>query len=131
MLTIVMVALMGVSFVSCGNDAVVPPVNPLTPVTPVTPGATSIVGTWRDIDVEGFDIYTFNANGTGTIQEFETELGVPVLCDVTNFTYTFDSTTMILTITHEWGLKETFTVESLTATKMVIVEGSDRVELVR
>ena len=130
MLTIMMVALMGVSFVSCGNDAVVPPVNPLNPVTPVTPvNQFSILGTWKSPESTNpfdssvsYETYTFAANGTGVVNEYRVRNGILELDDYAPFTYTFDPTTMILTINEGEG-PETDVIRSITSTQIIFESG--------
>ena len=131
MLTIVMVALMGVSFVSCGPDVVVLPANSLNPVTPVTPiNQFSILGTWKSAESTPaydssvrYEIYTFAANGTGVAYEYRVRNGIIELDDYETFTYTYDPTTNVLSMNYSNEGLETDVIRSITSTQIIFENG--------
>lgn len=93
-------AVLSVGFVSCKDDDETPsPGNPSGSSTSNT-SSFSIVGKWMcewdDGDEIGYDLITFNSNGTGAWQEFVYENGKSKLCDYEYFDYVFDSKTSTL-----------------------------------
>ena len=104
LLIIVMVAMVSMAFVSCGNDD-----DDLTM-------SNSIVGTWEWVDDEG-DYYAriiFQKDGTGTWTEYE--------CDeleIWKFSYQYDSDTQFVVIVYEDGEKEAVSV-IINGNKMIL-----------
>ena len=109
-MTILMVAIVSVNLVSCGDDDDDAP----TPTT--TP---SIIGTWRFDYDGGYELVTFKSNGKGTVREYHLWEG-GLDDDEETFKYVFNPSTMILTITYEDGDVSTCIVTTLTSETMVI-----------
>ena len=89
LLAIVMVALLGVSFVSCNDDD-----------DDNGPKISNIVGTWKHTQEIGYTLLVFRSNGTGYANEYYYEDGE---AETYNFTYTFDEGSMILRVKVEDG----------------------------
>ena len=132
-----MVAFVSVSLVSCGDkddddnkQNPNPNPNPDQGQSVEPQSATSVLtgGRWvyTDYDngkVEGYDYYTFNANGTGYSEEWNYYGENLQLDDADQFTYTYQNN--ILTINEADGDIERYTVLSLNSTQMVWREIND------
>lgn len=119
--TILVVAIAGFGFTSCGNDVVVSPlVDPnINPVITPNAGVGTILGTWKCERYGGSRILTFLANGTGTWKEEEyIYKDVPVKSY--SFSYTFNINDMTLTMVFPDGDVETKEVKALTATTLIL-----------
>jgi hypothetical protein len=126
-MTMLMVAFVSVSLVSCGDkddddNKQNPNPNPDQGQSVEPQSATSVLtgGRWvyTDYDngkVEGYDYYTFNANGTGYSEEWNYYGEELRRDDADNFVYTYQNNR--LTITEEDGDVEQYVVLSLTATQ--------------
>lgn len=79
MLTIMVVAMLSMTFVSCSDDD-----------DEVVKESSSIVGTWewRDDESEDYDIITFRKDGTGTWSQYYDDES-----EIENFSYQYDSST--------------------------------------
>lgn len=117
-MTIVMVAIVSVSFVSCGDDE-------------DETNEISIVGTWRsnwsDEYGSGYTIITFNADGTGNIIEYEQEKGYPGNTTNNRFKYAFDAKTMTIVLMFWDDDEKAYSdyekpgyISSLTSTTMIV-----------
>lgn len=108
-MTILMVAIVSVGFVSCGNDE--------------DDGKTvevSIVGTWRhDFGSNGgYTIKQFNKDNTGYSQEYDPNDGG--LRRKHEFTYQYDASTKRIYRRDSDGDQETYEVRELTSTTLVL-----------
>jgi len=90
--------------------------------------SSSIVGTWKYTFSAGYEIITFNADGTGFLKEVDYEDGYSY---TENFAYTYDEANKTLKITyHEDGNPyiDTMKVKSVSAT-MLIIENEEGIEM--
>lgn len=109
-MTILMVAIVSVSFVSCGDDDD----EDEKKIDEVT-----IIGTWRCDYSDGYELLTFNSNGKGTYSEYYYEGKKEILDEIEAFDYIFNESTMTLRILAGDEV-EIWKVESLTSTQMII-----------
>jgi hypothetical protein len=120
-MVIIMAAMMGVSFVSCGDDddkgnsTVVPP----------AATTTSLVGSWKHMDkngLGGYELMVFQANGTGVLYDYDYDenTGTVRLDETEAFSYTFNESTKILTCRYAGGDIETEPVVFISATQIRI-----------
>lgn len=81
-----------------------------------------IVGSWRcDYGAGGYQIMTFNNDGTGSIEDYE--LGTKT---VDKIHYVFNESSMLLTIKYdEDGDTETFKIKSISSTAIIINDGRE------
>lgn len=109
-MTILMVAIVSVGFVSCGDDDD----EDEKKIDEVT-----IIGTWRLDYSSGYELLTFNSNGKGTLSEYYYEGKKEILDEIEAFDYIFNESTMTLRILAGDEV-EIWKVESLTSTQMII-----------
>lgn len=109
-MTILMVAIVSVGFVSCGDDDD----EDEKKIDEVT-----IIGTWRLDYSSGYELLTFNSNGKGTLSEYNYEGKKEILDEIEAFDYIFNESTMTLRILAGDEV-EIWKVESLTSTQMII-----------
>lgn len=109
-ITILMVAIVSVGFVSCGDDDD----EDEKKIDEVT-----IIGTWRLDYSSGYELLTFNSNGKGTLSEYNYEGKKEILDEIEAFDYIFNESTMTLRILAGDEV-EIWKVESLTSTQMII-----------
>lgn len=107
-ITILMVIIMNVGIVSCGDNG--------------SDDEVSIVGTWKCDWSDGYSIITFNANGTGNYTDKE---GVKITSEM--FKYVFDTKTMTLILMFWDDEEKDYTeydepahISSLTSKTMII-----------
>lgn len=81
-----------------------------------------IVGSWRcDYGAGGYQIMTFNNDGTGSIEDYE--LGTKT---VDKIHYVFNESSMLLTIKYdEDGDTEKFKIKSISSTAIIINDGRE------
>ena len=106
-MTILMVAIVSVGFMSCNSD------------NDADDSKASIFGTWRNDSSDGYDLITFNANGKGTYSEYYYEGKKELLKEVEAFDYIFNESSMTLRMLFGDEV-EIWKVESLTSKQMVI-----------
>ena len=111
-MTILMVAIVSVSFVSCGDDD----------DDKKTGSSVSIIGTWRhDFGSDGgYIIMQFNEDNTGYSQEYDPNDGG--LRRKHNFTYQYDITMKRIYIRDSDGDQGTYEVRELTNTTLVLYD---------
>lgn len=109
-MTILMVAIVSVGFVSCGDD---------DDVDEKKIDEVTIIGTWRCDYSDGYELLTFNSNGKGTYSEYYYEGKKEILDEIEAFDYIFNESTMTLRILAGDEV-EIWKVESLTSTQMII-----------
>lgn len=105
LMTILMVAIMSVGFMSCSKDD----------DSPKDETVVSIVGTWRydwGSSAVSFTAYTFNSDGSGFLYD-KGNPGRP-------FTYIYDKQNNIITIINSPYDKETMFVSELTSNILVL-----------
>lgn len=105
-MTILMVAIVSVGFVSCGDDD-------------DEKTSSSIVGTWKCEYSDGYDIITFNSNGKGTWTEYYYEGKKELVDEVETFDYFFDESSLTLRMLFGDEV-EVWKIESLTSKQMII-----------
>ena len=116
LLAVLMLALVSVGFVSCGDDD--------DNVT-VQDSGSPLQGEWKRVyDDESYEILTFNSNGRGFYEYHQKKVDHWVLDKYSEFTYFFDSNKMELKFIfpEEGGGTETKVcrVDKLTATELVL-----------
>ena len=116
LLAVLMLALVSVGFVSCGDDD--------DNVT-VQDSGSPLQGEWKCVyDDESYEILTFNSNGRGFYEYHQKKVDHWVLDKYSEFTYFFDSNKMELKFIfpEEGGSTETKVcrVDKLTATELVL-----------
>ncbi len=113
-MTILMVAIVSVSFVSCSGDD-----------ENRNENGVSIVGTWRcEFSAQGYSTLTFNSDGTGRYMEFDHGKWE----DDKNFKYVYSNDKLYYTYfseSKEREYTEVYEVVSLTATKLLIKDFGD------
>ena len=105
-MTILMVAIVSVGFVSCDDDD-------------DDDSKASIIGTWRYDYSDGYDLLTFNSNGKGTYSEYYYEGKKELLDEVEAFDYIFNESSMTLRMLFGDEV-EIWKVESITSKQLVI-----------
>ena len=116
LLALLMLALVSVGFVSCGDDD--------DNVT-VQDSGSPLQGEWKCVyDDESYEILTFNSNGRGFYEYRQKKVDYWVLDKYSEFTYFFDSNKMELKFIfpEEGGGTETKVcrVDKLTSTELVL-----------
>lgn len=106
-MTILMVTIMSVGFVSCSSD------------DDDDNSTSSIIGTWRCDYSDGYDLVTFNSNGKGTYSEYYYQGKKELLDEVEAFDYIFNESSMTLRMLFGDEV-EIWKVESITSKQMVI-----------
>ena len=106
LLAIMVVMLSSVCFFSCSKD------------NDGDNEQSLIVGTWRHEDTYGYDILTFNSNGTGTWSNYYYEGKKELLDEIEPFDYTFNENSMTLKMLFGDEV-ETWKVESLTKDRAI------------
>ena len=109
-ITFLMVAIVSIGFVSCGDDD-----DDNNNKLDEEETATSIIGTWRDSwsdGPRGYTAYSFFDDGTGLM--FDKGNGAE------RFTYSFNSQTKILSIEYSEYDKEQMTVSKITSNTLVM-----------
>ena len=104
LLAIMMVALLGISFVSCNDDD-----------DDNGPKSKTLVGTWKHTQEIGYVLLVFKSNGTGYAYEYYYEDGD---AETYNFTYTFDKSSMILRVKAEDGEESALRVSFISSTEI-------------
>ncbi|MBR1652297.1 MAG: hypothetical protein IJ692_02775 [Alloprevotella sp.] len=129
------VAVLSLGFTSCGDDE--DENNPQRPdeeeVDPRQTEEATIVGSWKwNFDIDGYEIVTFYANGTGQTYEWDDSDE-----SIKRFLYSFDKDHMRLTITvieeedasgrrvYEERETETYTVIEFSQERLIILDWGD------
>ena len=86
--------------------------------------ASSIVGTWRQDFSSGYILITFDRDGTGREQEYDTEDGGLAYSD--SFSWAQDDKTIILR--YEDGYTDTYTVVSVSSTTLKMTDSDGYTE---
>ena len=108
-MTILMVAIMSVGFMSCSKDDDVKKED-----------TASLVGTWRYDFSSGYDLLTFDQNGTVRVQEYDN--GEWEMDKVYRYTY---SNGILRWMYEDGEVRETIEVISLSDTKLVLKDWPD------
>ncbi len=91
--------------------------------------SSSIVGTWRYNFSTGYQIVTFNSNGTGSMREHDNYDGM----DYTDyFRYSYNKSAGFISVIYDDDDIEYYTVRSVTSSELIVIdEDGDTIRLVR
>lgn len=91
--------------------------------------SSSIVGTWRYNFSTGYQIVTFNSNGTGSMREHDNYDGMD---DTDYFRYSYNKSAGLISIIYDDDEMEFFTVRSVTSSELIVSdEDGEIMRLVR